>query len=91
MTLELKSGGSSISSKFQVAKTSRPLWSVGRLCDAGFKVEFDKDKALVTHQKSGKLVTTFPRKNALYVCDMQLHNPRAAKGKTGQGFPRQER
>ena len=91
MVLDLTSGNSNICSKFQVAKTSRPLWSVGRPCDAGYRVVFDKEKAVVTHKASGKEVTTFPRKNAVYVCDMKLRNPKATQAKPERGFQRQER
>ena len=31
MTLEMQSGDAAISAKFQVAKISRPLWSVGKI------------------------------------------------------------
>ena len=78
MILELESGSQHISSKFQVGKVSRPLWSVGKLCDAGYKVVFDKDEAVVFHKASNQPVTTFQRRNALYECDMKLRNPRAA-------------
>ena len=34
-------------------------------------------------------VATFPRKDALYVSNMKLRNPRAGKKSLGQGFQRQ--
>jgi hypothetical protein len=94
MVLELESGNQKISSKFQVGRVSRPLWSVGKLCDAGYKVVFDKDKAVVIHKATEHPVTTFQRRNALYTCDMRLRNPRAASRSEPNirpaGFRRQE-
>ena len=95
MILELEYENSKMSSKLQVGSVSRPLWSVGKLCDAGYKVVFDKDDATVIHKASNVPVTTFKRRNALYECDMKLRNPRArtAAGTQGPstGFRRQER
>ena len=36
-----------LTSTFQVAKVFRPLMSVGRLCDAGMEVKFEKDRASI--------------------------------------------
>ena len=54
-------GKTTITSTFQVSKIGKPLWSVGKLCDAGFKVEFDKTAATVTTVATGKKVGRFPR------------------------------
>ena len=95
MILELEHENSKMSSKFQVGSVSRPLWSVGKLCDAGYKVVFDKDDATVIHKASNAPVTTFKRRNALYECDMRLRNPRAMTAtpvqEPAKGFRRQER
>ena len=72
---ELKSGKTPIKSTFQVSNIAKPLWSVGKLCDAGFKVEFTKDKATVIHGASGKRVGDFPRSQGLYIGAMQLRSP----------------
>jgi hypothetical protein len=94
MVLELESGNQKISSKFQVGRVSRPLWSVGKLCDAGYKVVFDKDNAVVIHKATERPVTTFKRRDSLYTCDMRLRNPRVtSKGGPGTkpaGFRRQD-
>ena len=98
MTLELQSGDAAISSKFQVAKISRPLWSVGKICDAGYKVVFDARQGAIYHKQSGSQVGVFERKGGLYVSDMKLRNPSyVAKGgkqqptsKSAQGFRRQD-
>ena len=80
VNLEMRSGDIPIKSTFQVSKISKPLWSVGKLCDAGFKVEFGKSAAIVTHEKSGKKIGDFARHQGLYVGSLQLRNP---------SFPRQ--
>ena len=78
----LRSGNIPIQSTFQVSKISKPLWSVGKLCDAGFKVEFGKSAAIVTHEKTGTKIGEFKRNQGLYVGALQLRNP---------SFPRQAR
>ena len=40
---------------FEVAKVTRPLWSLGRICDEDFEVKFGKEAAFV-HMKDGKEV-----------------------------------
>ena len=82
MTLDLMSGDKAITSKFQVAKISRPLWSVGKSCDAGYTVVFDSGHGTIYHVESGEQVGVFLRKGGLYVGDMKLRNP--AHGSTGQ-------
>ena len=45
---ELESDGStSLKSCFQIARVTRPLMSVGKICDSGLKVEFTDTKATV--------------------------------------------
>ena len=102
VTLQLEgTGGAQINSKFQVAAISRPLWSVGRMCDAGYTVVFDAGQAAVYHIETGEEVVVFPRKNGLYTADLKLKNPaykRAAAnpakvantGVRKSGFRRQE-
>ena len=76
MTLNLKGpdGAKTIKSTFQVAQVTRPLWSVGRICDEGFKVTFDDQKAEVT-DKNGKVVCRFDRHGGLYLSRLRLKNP----------------
>ena len=81
VNLEMRSGNIPIKSTFQISKISKPLWSVGKLCDAGFKVEFGKSAATVTHEKSGKKIGEFKRSQGLHVGALQLRNPT---------FPRQD-
>jgi hypothetical protein len=40
------------------------------MCDAGYGVNFDKDKARVT--RNGELVHTFSREGGLYVAEMHI-------------------
>ena len=74
-----------ISSTFQVADISRPLWSVGKICDSGCRVIFSMDKAEVVHEKSGKRVCSFQRQGGLYVANLKLGRPPTAQPFTGQG------
>ena len=84
VSLRLRAGKIPISSTFQVSKISKPLWSVRKLCDAGFRVEFDKNEAKVTKVSTGKVVGSFPRSQGLYIGKMELKNP-----STLQNFQRQ--
>ena len=76
-TLALRSGdlekkkGRDIKTTFQVAKVTRPLWSVGRICDEGFEVKFTNSEAHVL-TKEGKEVCRFRRKGGLYVAELHL-------------------
>ena len=78
--LRLRSGGPAkgegkdIESTFQVAKVTRPLWSVGRICDEGFSINFTQTEAVVK-DKLGKAVCKFHRKGGLYLADLQLKSP----------------
>ena len=60
---------------FQIAKVSRPLMSVGRLCDVGLQVVFDKDKARVL-DKDGYEACCFERQaGGLYIARFRLKKP----------------
>ena len=76
-----------ISSTFQVAEVSRPLWSVGRICDAGYTVVFDSGHAAMYHVESGAQAGVFSRKNGLYVGSLQLKNP----SYKSEGFQRRDK
>ena len=77
VNLQMRSGKLPIKSTFQISKISKPLWSVGELCDAGFKVEFDKSAAMITQISTGKHVGKFSRSKGLYIGEMELKNPAA--------------
>ena len=70
---------------FQVAKVTKPLLSVSKICDAGFSVRFTQEMAVV-EDKKGKEVCRFIRRKGLYVASMRLRNPKF-KAKTSD-FPR---
>ena len=90
VSLKLRSGergrgkGTDIKTVFQVADVKRPLWSVSKICDAGFRVKFSSDKAEVVDKK-GKVCVTFERRGGLYVARLKMRNPRFKKN---EGFHR---
>ena len=60
-----------IKSTFQIAKVSRPLMSVGKICDGGLFVGFTDVKADATN-KQGRAVCTFVRQpGGLYVARLK--------------------
>ena len=77
--------GKKINATFQVCKTNRPLWSVGKICDSGCKVIFSMDRVEVVHEKSGKRACSFQRQGGLYVATLKLGRPQPAQPFTGQG------
>ena len=89
-TLALKTGhegegrGREIRSTFQVARVTRPLWSVGKICDEGFDVKFSKDYTVVL-TKQGKEICRFERRGGLYLAKLSLRNPMFKKGFRRQG------
>ena len=85
----LDKDGRGLRSVFQVAEVSRPLWSVGKICDAGFRAKFSKDKAVITDE-AGREVLVFERKQGLYLGLLQVRNPKF-KPKNESGFPRPSR
>ena len=85
LNLEATNDGASvdITSTFQVAKVSRPLMSVGRLCDHDMEVKFKKDKALVL-APDGAVVCTFVRQaGGLCVCEFKLKRPASSFRRQG--------
>ncbi len=69
------SGEEKVSTIFQVADVTRPLWSVSTVCDAGYRVIFDSSKAVVYDAKDQE-VCVFQRQGGLYVSRMRLRNPK---------------
>ena len=66
-------GVNAIRSTFQVARVTRPLMSVSKICDADMTCEFNKVRAVV-RDKNGKVVCVFHRRGGLYVAKMKLKN-----------------
>ena len=76
--------GQELTSTFQVAAVSRPLWSVSQILD---NLEDDSEavfrrKGGIIRDKSGRIITTFTRKGGLYVGCVEIKNPKH------QGFRR---
>ena len=64
-----------IDSTFQAAKVSRPLMSVGRICDAGMDVTFTKTGAKILSPE-GQVLCTFERQGGgLYLAKLRLKKP----------------
>ena len=76
--LNLESDGpiaNAIKSVFQIAKVSRPLMSVGRICDGGSFMNFFDTKADVV-DPDGNVVCSFQRQpGGLYVARLRLKSP----------------
>ena len=85
--LRLKANdGSGMCSTFQVAEVSRPLWSVGKICDQGFTTTFTKTHARITDE-NGKEILVFERRNGLYLGLVQVRNPKF-RPRNDAGFAR---
>ena len=69
-----------VTSKFQIANVTRPLMSVGHICDQGLHVNFTAVFAIVC-DKDNKEVCRFTRSdNGLYICKMSLKKPFIGQG-----------
>ena len=72
-----------VNTTFQVAKVSRPLMSVGRLCDSGMRVIFEKNLAKAVAPNDA-VVCVFERQpGGLYTTRFKLKKPPPTSG-----FPR---
>ena len=69
-------------SVFQIAAVTRPLMSVGRICDEGHNITFDSVVAVVRTKEGDELCRFHRKPGGLYVAKMKLKNP--------AGFGRQE-
>jgi hypothetical protein len=64
-----------MNSIFQIAAVTRPLMSVGKICDEGHNITFDATKAIV-REENGNEICRFERSHGgLYVAKMKLRNP----------------
>ena len=60
---------------FLIAAVTRPLMSVGRICDEGHSITFDAVMA-VMHAKDGSEVCRFQRNGSgLYVAKLKISSP----------------
>ena len=71
--LNLSDGGKDIESVFQIAAVTRPLMSVGKICEEGRIVTFDAVMAGVRSQ-DGEELCRFKRKDGgLYVAKLNFY------------------
>ena len=78
------SGKNQLSAVFQMAKVTRPLMSVSKICkDGKYDVLCRSDKAFVLERSSKAVVAEFEKQNGLYVTTVQVKNPK-------RGFHRQD-
>ena len=73
-------GENSVSSIFQVAKVTRPLMSVGHICDQGLHVIFDKVHAIVKDDKDVEVCRFTRGESGLYTAMMRLKAPFTRQG-----------
>ena len=78
----MSDGTTDLKSCFHIARATRPLMSVGRICDGGMNVLFT-DKQAIVKDADGSQVCVFERKpGGLYTCKFRLKAP-------SPGFARQ--
>ena len=72
-----KDGGaiSMVTSKFQIANVTRPLMSVGHICDQGLHVNFYALYAMVYDDKNQEVCRFNRSDSGLYICKMKLRSP----------------
>lgn len=64
-----------VESVFQIAQVTRPLMSVGKVCDGGAEVLFTAKEDIVS--KNGREICRFTRTNGgLYLVNMRLKQPK---------------
>ena len=76
LTLVDEATSATVESVFQVAEVTRPLWSVGKVCDKGYKVLFDELKAQIFRNLGDAPLCTFERKGGLYIGRLKVRNPK---------------
>ena len=80
--LNLSDDDHNLCSVFQIAAVTRPLMSVGEICDEGHNITFDAVQAIVRDKTGAELCKFHCTPSGLYVAKMKLRNP--------AGFPWQE-
>jgi len=63
VNLDIRAGKVPIKSIFEISQIGRPLWSVGKLCDAGYTLQFHKDHAEIKQVATGNVVATIATHN----------------------------
>ena len=62
--------GRRVTSTFQVAQVTRPLYSVSKLCDNGYGVAFTSSEGVVS--KGNEVIHVFKREGGLFVAEMVI-------------------
>ena len=73
--LNLSDDGKDIQSVFQIAAVTRPLMSVGRICDEGHSVTFNQVMAVVNAADGTELCRFVRSPSGLYVAKLKLRSP----------------
>ena len=75
LNLPDESIGRDIKSVFQVAAVTRPLMSVGRICDEGHSVTFNSVMAVVNGADGSELCRFVRNNSGLYFAQLKLRSP----------------
>jgi hypothetical protein len=70
-----ESVGRDLSSVFQIAAVTRPLMSVGKICDEGHEVVFRADMAVVNDSHGSEICRFSRSRGGLYLAKMKLRAP----------------
>ena len=74
-SLNYSDDGNDLRSVFQIAAVTRPLMSVGKICDEGHNITFDAIQAVVRDKTGAELCKFHRTPGGLYVAKMRLRNP----------------
>ena len=80
-SLNLQDNGKDLQSVFQIAAVTRPLMSVGRICDQGHSILFNATMAVVNAEDGSELCRFERQSGGLYIAKLKLTKP------TGFGGP----
>jgi hypothetical protein len=69
---------------WQLAEVQKPLTAVGNVCDQDAICVFGKRGGFIRSMETGEM-TTFNRKNGIYVLKMWMRSSKGSKGFQGQG------
>ena len=65
---------------FQIAKVTRPLMSVGSICDNKMRAIFDDTKAVVDTIGGARVCVSERKPGGLYICNTHLKSPFGRQG-----------
>ena len=72
--------GNDVQSIFQIASVTRPLMSVGKICDEGHEILFNNICAVVRSKEGEELCKVFRESRGLYVAKLKLRSPAGFAG-----------